>query len=93
MKWYRFKYILMFTVQLSAVPAFTQSNYERRIEKRQSFWEHLIPTHHQIQYAGGMGLLSCGTGWGMATRTGGKQTCISVFYLAIQRKNPNGRSH
>jgi hypothetical protein len=33
------------------------------MEKRLSFWEHLIPTHHQIQYAGGMGLLSGGGGW------------------------------
>ncbi|MDR0712722.1 MAG: hypothetical protein LBF89_00435 [Bacteroidales bacterium] len=63
MKWYSFKYIILFTIQLSSVTAFAQSNYEKRIEKRLSFWEKLIPTHHQLQYAGGMGLLSGGAGW------------------------------
>lgn len=40
-----------------------QNGYEKRIGKYQSSWEKLIPTHYKMQYAGGMGLISLGTGW------------------------------
>jgi hypothetical protein len=40
-----------------------QSKYDRRVAQRKSQWEKLIPTHTLVQYAGGMGFLSLGTGW------------------------------
>lgn len=49
---------------LPAATAFGQSaSYEKRVEKRRQHWSKLIPTHSQLQYAGGMGLLSGGVGW------------------------------
>jgi hypothetical protein len=63
MKWCNFKYIILFATALISVSAFGQNKYEKRMEKRQTAWRQLIPTHHQIQYAGGMGLLSIGSGW------------------------------
>jgi hypothetical protein len=32
-------------------------------EERQTLWNRLVPTHIQLQYAGGMGFLSGGAGW------------------------------
>ncbi len=37
--------------------------YEKRVERYQSRWSKLIPRYTKIQYAGGMGLVSLGTGW------------------------------
>ncbi|MDR1525407.1 MAG: hypothetical protein LBS79_09190 [Tannerella sp.] len=79
-KRYRFKYIILFIIQLSSVTAFAQSNYEKRIEKRLSFWEKLIPTHHQIQYAGGLGLVSGGAGWEYGNKNQW-ETDLSIGFL------------
>ncbi|WP_156032884.1 hypothetical protein [Prevotella sp. 10(H)] len=49
---------LLFPALLAA-----QNGYDRRIEKYKSQWERLIPSYTKIQYAGGMGLISLGTGW------------------------------
>lgn len=46
-----------------SLSVFSQSGYDRRIQKYQNQWIKLIPTHTKIQYAGGMGLLSFGAGW------------------------------
>ncbi|MDR2843614.1 MAG: hypothetical protein LBV57_03085 [Candidatus Symbiothrix sp.] len=40
-----------------------QNGYDKRVEKRQDKWAKLIPTHTLVQFAGGMGFLSLGTGW------------------------------
>ena len=60
-----FKNILfVFTlIVLFPCPILGQSKYEDRIDKYRSRWKKLIPTHYKIQYAGGMGLISLGTGW------------------------------
>lgn len=65
MKLWSFKYIIIsgFILTLLSETATAQNGYERRIEKYQSQWDKLIPTHQKIQYAGGMGLLSVGIGW------------------------------
>ncbi|MDR2705052.1 MAG: hypothetical protein LBC02_04655 [Planctomycetaceae bacterium] len=63
MKWCSFRYIALWFVLIFPVTASAQSSYEKRIEKRQLRWNRLIPTHSQLQYAGGMGLLSGGVGW------------------------------
>lgn len=65
MKWRSFKYIIILGCFVTAFSGTTtaQNGYERRIERYQSQWEKLIPTHQKIQYAGGMGLLSVGIGW------------------------------
>lgn len=47
----------------SNLAAIAQNGYERRVEKYQSRWDKLIPSHSKIQFAGGMGLLSAGVGW------------------------------
>lgn len=66
MKLWIFKYnILIISILLLCLtcPATAQNGYERRMEKYQSQWSKLIPSHQKIQFAGGMGLLSFGVGW------------------------------
>lgn len=50
--------LLMFSGSIAA-----QTRYEKRVENYKSQWEKLIPSYTKIQYAGGMGLISIGTGW------------------------------
>lgn len=40
-----------------------QSKYEKRVDSYKSQWDKLVPRYTKIQYAGGMGLISIGTGW------------------------------
>jgi len=40
-----------------------QSKYEKRVVSYKSQWNKLVPRYTKIQYAGGMGLISIGTGW------------------------------
>lgn len=65
MKWLLFdkKFCLFAFPLLFSLFTFAQNGYERRVEKYQNQWAKLIPTHTKIQYAGGMGLISLGTGW------------------------------
>jgi hypothetical protein len=63
MKWYGFKYTVLWLILIFPLTASAQNSYEKRMEKRQQRWNQLIPTHSQLQYAGGMGLLSGGVGW------------------------------
>lgn len=66
MKWWHSKkaYLLEFVILISYFSCLSaQNGYEKRIEKYQTFWNHLIPSYTKIQYAGNMGLLSFGTGW------------------------------
>ena len=37
--------------------------YNKRISQYQDLWTSLMPTYTKVQYAGGMGLVSCGFGW------------------------------
>jgi len=65
-KWWISKKIsLLGFIILLLIPSLStaQNGYERRIEKYQRLWNHLIPSYTKIQYAGNMGLLSFGTGW------------------------------
>ncbi|MDR2954473.1 MAG: hypothetical protein LBV43_05285 [Prevotella sp.] len=57
------QYILLIIFLVFSLTAFAQKGYEKRLERYQSQWEKLIPTHSKIQYAGGMGLISLGVGW------------------------------
>jgi hypothetical protein len=41
-----------------------QYPYQKRIKRYQSVWSKIIPSHTKIQYAGSMGFLSYGLGWG-----------------------------
>jgi len=65
MKWQNFSKIVLLLLALCIFPDYLtgQNKYDERIDKYQSRWKKLIPTHYKIQYAGGMGLLSLGTGW------------------------------
>ncbi len=64
MKWSLIKYISFLSlVLLFNLSAYSQNGYEKRVEKYQNQWANLIPTHIKFQYAGGMGLISIGTGW------------------------------
>lgn len=40
-----------------------QDEYIKRIEEYKSKWDKLIPKYTKVQYAGGMGVMSFGTGW------------------------------
>ena len=37
--------------------------YNKRISQYQDLWTSLMPTYTKVQYAGGMGFVSCGFGW------------------------------
>ena len=65
MKWWISKKIFLLGLLVLFIPSysFAQNDYEKRIEKYQRLWNHLIPSYTKIQYAGNMGLLSFGTGW------------------------------
>lgn len=65
MKWWISKkiFLLGLLVLFISSYSFAQNDYEKRIEKYQRLWNHLIPSYTKIQYAGNMGLLSFGTGW------------------------------
>lgn len=65
MNWWNFKKILLLASGLFVYSStlVSQNGYEKRIDRYQSRWEKLIPTHYKVQYAGGMGLFSLGTGW------------------------------
>ena len=39
------------------------SQYNKRVNQYQDLWTSLMPTYTKVQYAGGMGLVSCGFGW------------------------------
>ncbi|NDV67022.1 hypothetical protein [Bacteroides sp. 224] len=58
--------VLIFSISLliaCTFPANAQNRYEKRVEKYQSKWLSLIPTHSKLQFAGSIGLLSVGAGW------------------------------
>lgn len=40
------------------------SRYERRVLKYKTGWANLIPDYSKMQFAGGMGMISAGIGWG-----------------------------
>lgn len=65
-KWWNFnskKYLILILLVLPFHTSFSQNGYDKRIEKYSSVWQKLIPSHQKIQFAGGMGLISVGTGW------------------------------
>lgn len=55
--------LLLLTLFGSYCFAQEESRYEKKIERYQSKWFNLIPTHAKVQYAGSMGRVSVGTGW------------------------------
>lgn len=66
-KWWSFKWqtgilaLLFFFFGQGDVQA--QERREQRMERYGVFWQNLIPSHLKTQFAGGMGLVSIGTGW------------------------------
>lgn len=64
MKRWIFKVYLLLCLFSAFSPVINaQEAYEQRINKYKNHWEQLIPTHTKLQYAGGMGIVSVGTGW------------------------------
>lgn len=45
------------------LPAAAQTRHDEKLERYRSFWAKLIPSHHKLQFAGSMGVLSLGVGW------------------------------
>lgn len=39
------------------------SKYERNVHRYERFFQRLVPTHSELQYAGSIGFLSAGVGW------------------------------
>lgn len=67
MKWSNFNkkaLILTFVcLVLICLPGKCNDKYEKRVDSYQTLWNKLIPNYTKMQFAGGMGLLSFGTGW------------------------------
>lgn len=67
MRWLIFSILLLGVPSIAAAQGSGESEYEysfeKRLEKYQSFWNKIIPTHTKMQYAGSMGFLSFGMGW------------------------------
>lgn len=64
MKWYIFKKAGVIGVLLLCFAGTqAQTRHDEKLEKYKSFWAKLIPSHHKLQYAGSMGLMSFGIGW------------------------------
>lgn len=63
--WWNFrKTVILFLAFSSCIHLQSQNNiYEEKLENYRSKWDKLIPKYTKIQFAGGMGLLSFGTGW------------------------------
>ena len=62
---FKFTIISAITVAALLLPATAaaQSKYERRIERREIFWQKLLPDMYMLQYAGGLATVSAGVGW------------------------------
>ncbi|WP_165026104.1 hypothetical protein [Dysgonomonas sp. ZJ279] len=66
LKWLNFnrKICIVFVLSISPfIVSTAQNGYDVRVEKYNSTWQKLIPRYMKMQYAGGMGFLSLGTGW------------------------------
>lgn len=65
-KWYIFKIgtalLILFGFILN-VEAQDNENYDKKIREYKTLGEKLLPKYSKIQYAGGIGFLSIGTGW------------------------------
>lgn len=56
--------ILMPHIAASQQPdSISNDKYERRLQARENVWRRLIPDITVVQYAGGTGMFSFGTGW------------------------------
>jgi hypothetical protein len=66
MKSQHFKHTILFIIfgiSLMGKLVQAQTAYEERVTKYKDKWQHLIPSYYKTQFAGGMGLISVGTGW------------------------------
>ncbi|MCD7972495.1 MAG: hypothetical protein LUG18_07480 [Candidatus Azobacteroides sp.] len=69
MKWKRYffnpgkKLFLFFSFFSFFVQGYGENRYEERVINYQNKWNNLIPKYTKVQFAGGMGVLSFGTGW------------------------------
>lgn len=73
MKWKRLiisAVTLLFAISIKAGDSIDVQNskYEQRVQRMQSTWASLIPTHFVIQNAGNMGVVSAGIGWSYGKR-------------------------
>ena len=57
--------LMLFLVPVGAVSQDSLANekYERRMQTRDNMWRSLIPDITVLQFAGGTGMFSLGTGW------------------------------
>lgn len=66
MKSQHFRYpilFIIFGISLTSSLIQAQTTYNERIERYKDKWQRLIPSYYKTQFAGGMGLVSVGTGW------------------------------
>ena len=50
-------------LSVMSIHAEEMDRYNKRISQYQDLWTSLMPTYTKVQYAGGMGFVSCGFGW------------------------------
>ncbi len=68
--------------------AAAQSKYERRIERREIFWQKLLPDMYMLQYAGGLATVSAGIGWDYG-RSDQWETHILFGYIPHRYNHPH----
>ncbi len=60
------------------------SRYDKRVRRYRRHWASLIPTHHTLQFAGNMGLLSAGVGWEYGKR---RQWELDLLFGVLPKYN------
>lgn len=81
MKWYRFKYLILFLLFPMTLLA-QEGHYEKRVRIYKEFWNNLIPRYSKVQFAGSMGMLSVGGGWNY-----GKDHWETDIFLGLVPRN------
>lgn len=66
----------------------TEAQIDRQVEEKKAFWAKLIPDHHKLQFAGGMGMFNLSTGWSY----GRKSQWETDLYLGFIPKFSSNRT-
>lgn len=58
-----FRTVVLLILMLHTLNIYPKPRYEDKRDRYKRAWNKLIPSYTKLQYGGGMGLLSFGTGW------------------------------
>lgn len=73
------KVIISLLFILISMNLHSECKYDKRINNYKKAWAKLIPSYTKIQYGGGMGLLSFGTGWDYGKKNQGETDIFFGF--------------